>query len=380
MEKEEKHMTKEDNIFRMFNDIEIDHTEYEEADLSQEEKDKLFETFKSKTTPSKPKRQNKTWITVAAAAILLLFAGSQTNVGQQVQATAVSIIENIRYSLNNALGNAKTETPGALSFNQTVKIGNAEVSIQDLVAFDHRIVFNLLVDMDGDIQDEHFIGFDELEIQINGKLLNTDLVSSTGIVYDEEENIHSAVYSVPLNEKLSEEDMVNIAIHFENIHYYQPVETSEEKLLIEGAATFSAETTREELNKYTDIYNIQTTIAQDDYEYIIEKMYINPVLNFIEVFSDNEDVLGVDFQMMEIRGTDEKGQEVLFEVTNRRESDDYRKYSFSLTEEMSEMTTQELVDAEYLDLQFYLVDWPEIQGATVELAPFGQPFTVELNN
>lgn len=379
IEKEEKHMTKEDNIFRMLNDMEIDHTEYEETELSDEEKDKVFETFKSEKTLSKPKRQNKTWIAVAAA-VLLLIAGSQTSVGQQVQATAVSIIENIRYSLNSALGNTNTETPGALSFNQTAYIGNAEVSIQDLVAFDHRIVFNLLVDMDAPVQDEHFMGFEELEIQINGKTLNTDLVTSWGSAYDGEENIHSVVYSVPLDEKLSEEDMINISIQFEDIRYYRPGETSEAQLLIEGAATFSAETTREELNKYTDIYNIQTTIAQDDYEYTIEKMYINPVLNFIEIFSDDEDVMSVDFQMMEIRGTDEKGRNVLFEATNRMESDDYRKYSFSLTDEMSEISTQELVDAEYLDLQFYLFDWPEEQGGTAEFEPFGQPFKVELNN
>lgn len=372
-------MTKKDNIFRMLNDMEIDLTEYEKTELSDKEKAKLFKNVKDKASPPKTQRQNNTWIAVAAA-VLLLIAGSQTSVGQQVQATAVSIIENIRYSLNSALGNTNTETPGALSFNQTAYIGDAEVSIQDLVVFDHRIVFNLLVDMDAPVQDEHFMGFEELEIQINGKTIHTGGETSWGIAYDKEENIQSVVYSIRLDEKLSEEDMINISIHFEDIRYYRPGETSEEQLLIEGAATFSAETTREELNKYTDIYSIQATIAQDDYEYTIEKMYINPVLNFIEVFSDDEDVMGVDFQMMEIRGTDEKGRNVLFEVTNRMESDDYRKYSFSLTDEMSEMTTLELVDAEYLDLQFYLFDWPEVQGGTAEYEPFGQPFKVELNN
>lgn len=268
-----------------------------------------------------------------------------------------------------------------MSFNQTATIGNAEVSIQDLVVFDHRIVFNMLVDLDGSTQDEYFIGVKHLEIQINGQTINTELVTSEGVIYDTEENIHSIVYSVPFREELSEEEMVNITVHLEDLQFYQPREISEDELLIEGAVTFSAETTREELNKYTAIYDIHTTLAQDDYEYVIEQMYMNPVLNFIEVYSDDKDVVGVEhFQLMEIRGTDEKGQELLFELSYYSMSEDYRKYSFSLTEEDSEITTRDLVDADYLDLQFYLADWPEVQGSTVELEPFGEPFKVELNN
>lgn len=373
-------MTKEDKLFKMLNDVEIDLTEYDEIDLSQEEKSKLFNHFKVEKTTPKPQRQNKTWLALAAA-ILLLIAGSQTTVGQQVQATAASIIESIRYSLNSALGNENTETPGALSFNQTATIGNAEVSIQDLVVFDHRIVFNMLVDLDGSTQDEYFIGVKHLEIQINGQTINTELVTSEGVIYDTEENIHSIVYSVPFREELSEEEMVNITVHLEDLQFYQPREISEDELLIEGAVTFSAETTREELNKYTAIYDIHTTLAQDDYEYVIEQMYMNPVLNFIEVYSDDKDVVGVEhFQLMEIRGIDEKGQELLFELSYYSMTEDYRKYSFSLSEEESEITNRDLVDADYLDLQFYLADWPEVQGSAVELEPFGEPFKVELNN
>lgn len=372
-------MTKEDKFFSILNDIKIDAEEFEETDLSTEEKNRLFQTFQAEINPPTKQKRHKNWIAVAAA-LLLLIAGSQTTVGQQVQATAVSIIENIRYSLSSALGNAETETSGALSFNQTAKIGTAKVSIQDLVVFDHRLVFNLLVDMDGDIQDEHFMGFDEMSIQINGQSLNTELWSSRGIVYDEDENINSIIYTVRLKEPISEDDLVKIDIHFDGIEYYKPRKISDGPLLIEGAATFSAETTREELNKYTTIYDIQTTIAQDDYEYIIERMYINPVLNFIEVYSDNEDVLDADFQLMEFRGKDENGREVLFEHSGLTDSELYRKYSFSLNEEASDITTEELVNAQYLDLQFYLGDWPEVQGTYVELEPFGEPFKVELNN
>lgn len=377
-------MTKEDNIFRMMNDIEIDHTKYEETNLSQEEKDKLFETFKAQTNPPlKPKRQNKTWITVAAA-LLLLIAGSQTTVGKQVQATAVSIIENIRYSLSSALGNAETETPGALSFNQTAQIGTAEVSIQDLVAFDHRLVFNLLVDMDGDIQDEHFMGFDEMSIQINGQKLNTASWPFRSNVYDKEENIHSAIYTVSLEKPISEADLINIEIQLNDIRYFQSGiinNQKHQKNLVEGMAIFSVDTTLKELNQYTNVHDIDTVLLQDDYEYIIEKMYTNPDLNYIEVYSDDKDVLDVEhFQLMEIRGKDENDREVLFEQTYSVDSEDYRKYSFSLTEENSEITTEELVNAQYLDLQFYLADWPEIQGTYVELEPFGKPFKVELNN
>ena len=373
-------MTKEDKFFSILNDIKIDVEEFEETDLSTEEKNRLFQTFQAEINPPTKQKRHKNWIAVAAA-LLLLIAGSQTTVGQQVQATAVSIIENIRYSLSSALGNAETETSGALSFNQTAKIGTAEVSIQDLVAFEHRLVFNLLVDMDGDIQDEHFMGFDEMSIQINGQKLNTGSWPFRSNVYDKEENIHSPIYTVSLEEPISEADLINIEIQLNDIRYYQPRiidNQKHQKNLVEGTAIFSIDTTQKELNQYTNVYDIDTVLIQDDYEYIIENMYINPTLNFIEVYSDDKAVLAVEFQLMEIRGKDEKGREVLFEQTYSMDSENYRKYSFSLDEESSDITTEELVNAQYLDLQFYLADWPEVQGAYVELEPYGELFTIDL--
>lgn len=373
-------MTKEDKFFSILNDIKIDVEEFEETDLSTEEKNRLFQNFQAEINPPTKQKRHKNWIAVAAA-LLLLIAGSQTTVGQQVQATAVSIIENIRYSLSSALGNAETETSGALSFNQTAKIGTAEVSIQDLVVFDHRLVFNLLVDMDGDIQDEHFMGFDEMSIQINGQKLNTGSWPFRSNVYDKEENIHSPIYTVSLEEPISEADLINIEIQLNDIRYYQPRiidNQKHQKNLIEGTAIFSIDTTQKELNQYTNVYDIDTVLIQDDYEYIIENMYINPTLNFIEVYSDDKAVLAVEFQLMEIRGKDEKGREVLFEQTYSMDSENFRKYSFSLDEESSDITTEELVNAQYLDLQFYLADWPEVQGAYVELEPYGELFTIDL--
>lgn len=373
-------MTKEDKFFSILNDIKIDVEEFEETDLSTEEKNRLFQTFQAEINPPTKQKRHKNWIAVAAA-LLLLIAGSQTTVGQQVQATAVSIIENIRYSLSSALGNAETETSGALSFNQTAKIGTAEVSIQDLVVFDHRLVFNLLVDMDGDIQDEHFMGFDEMSIQINGQKLNTGSWPFRSNVYDKEENIHSPIYTVSLEEPISEADLINIEIQLNDIRYYQPRiidNQKHQKNLVEGTAIFSIDTTQKELNQYTNVYDIDTVLIQDDYEYIIENMYINPTLNFIEVYSDDKAVLAVEFQLMEIRGKDEKGREVLFEQTYSMDSENYRKYSFSLDEESSDITTEELVNAQYLDLQFYLADWPENETDEVELAPYGEPFRVDM--
>lgn len=370
-------MTKEDKIYKVLNDSKIDLTEYEEPDLSTEEKNRLFQTFQAEIKPREQRKSSKNWLAMAAA-LLLLIAGNQTTLGQHVQATAASIIENIRYSLNSALGNESSETPGALSFNQTAQIGSAEVSIKDLIVFEHRIVFNLLVDMNGDIQDEHFLDFDDKVIKINGHPLNSISWSSRGSVYDKEENIHSRIYSIRLDEPISEDDLIHIAIHFDGIHHYQPGKTNEEQLLIDGEATFSAETTMKDLNRYTDIYDIQRIVKQNDYEYVVEKMYINPILNFIEVYSENLEVLGSDFQLMEFRGKDENGREVLFEHTYLTESEDFRKYSFSLNEEASEISTEQLVDVGYLELELYLADWPEEQGAYVELEPYGEPFIIDL--
>lgn len=368
-------MTTEHKKYELFNAIEMNVEDYEEIEVSEEEKKALFKDLKGEIKGKPEKRY--TGILMLAAAMVLLTFGSQSAIGQQVQASVESIIANIRYSLNMALGNEDSDAEGALSFDQTATIGTAGVSVKDMVAFDHRIVFNILVDLEGEIADEYFVGFRNFTMEVNGEAINTDYWTALGTVVHEEENIHSNVYSVLLDENVFQDDELEIVINFEDVHYYIPGKPSDAPRLIEGEGSFSTATTLDELSKYTNVYDIQETLVQDGYEYVVEKLYTHPLLNFIEVYSDNEDVVN-QAQIMEIKGTNERGQQVFFERSNELVSENYKRFSFTLSEDLSEMTTQELVDVEYLDLQFYLLDWPENETDEVELAPYGEPFRVDM--
>lgn len=368
-------MITEDKKFELFNAVEMSTEDYEDIEVSEEEKRQLFEELRGEIKPVSEKRYTAVLI-LAAAAVLLTF-GSQTGIGQHVQARVDSLIENIRYSLSMALGNKDSNAEGALTFDQTATIGTAEVSMKDMVAFDHRIVFNILVDLEGEIEDENFVGFRNLTMEVNGEAINTDNLITLGMVVDEEENVHSNVYSILLDKNVFQVDDLEIEIHFEDVLYYTRGEVRDVPNLIEGEAMFSKVTTLDALNKYTNIYDIQETIFQDEYEYVVEKLYTHPLLNFIEVYSDDEEVMNQD-QIMHIKGTDEKGQLVFFETSYYLETEDYKRFSFTLIEELSEITTQELVDTEYLDLQLYLLDWPENATDAEELAPYGEPFRIKM--
>ncbi len=367
-------------IYQKMNHLKINMESYEAVEVSQEEKDKLFYSLTKKIKKEEKQSKKLQPIFATAAVIFLLFIGSQTQIGQKVQATANSIIENIQYGLSQALGNEKTNSSEtALSFNQTARVEDAEISIQDMVAFDHRIVFNVLIDLEGPAEEQLFVGFSGFEILVNDQPLETQGLVGIGEMYDEEENIFSAVYSTELTqESIVEEDM-HIEMIFQDIRYYDPSDLSEnpESLPpIEGVAYFATETTMEELTKHTQVYTIDHFVSTGDYDYYIESLYVHPLLNYIEISSENWG--DEDFQLIEIRGEDEKGNTVVFEASYNMNAQKYRRNSFTLSERKSELSTSELANAEQLDLQFYSAGWPE--DGMAEYLPYGEAFTIDLRD
>lgn len=380
-------MMNKDKIYQKMNELKVNAESFESVEISQDEKDRLFDSLKNQVETEKDTTPKVQPLLITFAVLFLLFIGSETQIGQRVQATASSIIENIQYSLNQALGNVDSDaTETALSFNQTARIGDAEISIKEMIAFDHRIVFNVLLDLDGPAEEQYFGGISDFEIKVNGESLN--MLGLTGMIelYDEEENIHSIIYSTELTQDISLEDNMTIEIILQDIHYYNPqnfTESQEPIPTIEGVAHFSVDTTIEELTEHTQIYEIDHFVSVGEYDYQIEALYVHPLINYIEIFSENwrEEIVsenwGADmFQLIEIRGLDEQGRVVHFEESQSMSTHDYRRSSFTLNESESEISASELVDVEYLDLQFYSAGRPE--GKWAEYVPYGESFIIEM--
>lgn len=371
-------MTNKEKIYEMFNEIDIDTKAYEYTEMTQNEKDEIFKHLKKQVQTKKEPTRSYRPIYLAVAAIFLLFIGSQTAIGQQVQATMSSFIEDIRYSLNQALGNEETDSSkGAIPFHQTARIEDAEIRLNEMVAFDHRIVFNVLIELNESIEEQDFAGFSNFSIEVNGEPLQTQGLVGRGEVYDEENNVHSIIYSTELTEdSFLEEDMI-IDITFQDIHYYHPNELIEDATPVpplEGEAHFTTETTMEELTEHTDVYEIDHFVRTGDYDYQIETLYVHPILNYIEVSSENWG--DENFQLIEIRGIDDQERLVVFEQSSSMNAQEYKRNSFTLNESKSEVTTAELADVEYLELEFYSAGWPE--NGMAEYKAYGEPFVIEM--
>jgi len=369
-------MTNKKEIYHLLNEIDFDTNSYEKKELSEIEKEKLFQSVKNDIKPIEKFPVKRSSLFVIATILFISLIGSQTQFGQKVQATANSIIENIRYSLSQALGNEQANTSeSAISFNQTASIGDTQVSIGEMIAFEHRIVFNLLVDLAEPIQEQNFAGFSDYSIKINGDSIETYGLVGQGQVYDEEENIHSIIYSTDLSQFDFSEDEMTIDVMLEDIHVFNPNQTNDtqgSQPIIEGKAHFSADTNLSELTENTNVYKINHFVDAGNYQYQIETLYTHPLLNFIEVSSENWN----DYQLVEIRGEDNQGQSVVFNPSSSLSTQETRKTSFSLNEELSEITSKELTEAESLQLQLYSAGWPE--GEEAKYQTYGEPFIVEL--
>jgi hypothetical protein len=374
--KEDELMTNKKEIYHLLNEIDFDTNSYEKKELSEIEKEKLFQSVKNDIKPIEKFPVKRSSLFVIATILFISLIGSQTQFGQKVQATANSIIENIRYSLSQALGNEQANTSeSAISFNQTASIGDTQVSIGEMIAFEHRIVFNLLVDLAEPIQEQNFAGFSDYSIKINGDSIETYGLVGQGQVYDEEENIHSIIYSTDLSQFDFSEDEMTIDVMLEDIHVFNPNQTNDtqgSQPIIEGKAHFSADTNLSELTENTNVYKINHFVDAGNYQYQIETLYTHPLLNFIEVSSENWN----DYQLVEIRGEDNQGQSVVFNPSSSLSTQETRKTSFSLNEELSEITSKELTEAESLQLQLYSAGWPE--GEEAKYQTYGEPFIVEL--
>ncbi|MDE1547803.1 hypothetical protein [Jeotgalibaca caeni] len=349
----------ENKIYKLLNETKTNVAEYEEVEVTHFEKQRILYNLKKKNAPSK-----KYPIFILAAIVLIIF-GSQPVVKGAVH----SFLETIRYSFSEMFGNQEDTSHTVISVNQTAHINGAEIKVEDILYFDRQILISLLVDLEGSSEEEHFLGFSDFSLSLNGKTYT--LASNTGSLIDEEKNIHSVLYTIPLDDSsLSEEITMDLQINDLVLYYFDSVQGNPP---IEGTASFSWNTTLSEMTKYLEKYEMEHSVKTDDMEYQIHSLWTHPMISMINTTFLNE---SGDYQLIELRGMDDRGRTITFNTGNHQVTDDQWSMNFYFQEKYSDITAKELSEADSITLQFYSAGHPEGTGATY--LPYGDPFTVHL--
>ena len=358
-------MKNEKNIYHLLNDVQIDVDNYEEISVSFAEKEKIFRNLSAKKNQTKRKKR----LALVFALLMMIFA---TTFLPPVKAAIQSIFETIHYTLSDALGIDENSADSVVSVQQFDYIQDVGIKIEEVIYLGDSLIFNVLIDMEEIPDEQFFMGFCHLSVAIDGKPISSS-GATQGKLIDRTENIYGTLVTMLRvdDELASSKDSV-ITIEIDDIHYKDERLTAG-KTLYEGQAKFEIQTSGEELSQHTRKYPLNENFAAYDVDYRINEMISHPLMTLIEVESNNP---SDDYQLMEIRGTDQLGRTLTFIPYLSSSSDNHLRMKLQFSEVDSEITVQELYDAEFVTLQPYSAGHPNGTDATYE--PFGEPFKLNL--
>ncbi len=374
-------MNKDKKLYHLLNQIKIDTSDYKETSFSDQEKDALFDSLKKRLNHSSTgQRKPSNWkkpVMLIAATLLLVFLGLQTPVGQRVQAAAISFLESFRYSLTDALGiEERTTDDTSISVDQVQMIGDAEIKVEDMLLFDDLLLINILIDLDDSLTDIYPTFFEQSTLKINGEKVNISGETGNGKIVNKEKNVFSTLNQIYLNKEDVPLKTMDIELSLDNLLLFDIKNTgsTNDSMKEEGVATFSIATTEEELIRNTNKYAINQTIEMEQLDFSINQLQTHPLLSLIEVTTQN---WGEDYQLIELRGHDKQGNHLVFTPFNYTVTNHSYYGRYNLDETKSDITSEQLDDADEITLQFYSAGHPEGTDATYEA--YGEPFTIEMN-
>lgn len=300
------------NVYELLNNLKIDLDDYNKELLDDVEKQRLKRNFKK---GRKQKISFKRLGTIASVAVLTFALLGHTSFGESVYAAAQSKVSEISYSIGKALGTERDIEPYANVVNKIVENHGVEMKLSDVIIDKDELLFTTLVDTKKPIDGCHF----DYDIFINGKKLTN--YGATGISgkVDASERIFFNTYAVDVK-GIDLKENLDIKIIFKDIYYLEG--TAEGK--IKGKWEFKFTANGNELMATSHSIPLNYSFDIGDQNYSLEEFRYNPV---------NQKIFGKvkgaskDSYVVDLRGYDNLGNEVVFFLTSKSGEDLVFKYS-----------------------------------------------------
>lgn len=338
-----------DNIYENANFLNGSVDEYEKMELNELEAKRFKKKFKKKRSLAK--------IAIAAALVLAL---SQIGIG----ATATSIIKDLSYSISYSLYGNKEQTPYANMIKETVSDNGIDIKLNECLIDENSLIVSYLVDTKK--TNLLNIGFDE-KVYINGKKARIESATgSMGLLDKEKSNSVFTVYNqydiknIPLDKDL---DIRLVLFNMEET----TVDDVENYKNTGGKWEFNFVANGQELAKNTKRVKINEKLKLDNIELTIEDLCYNSVIKKMHAKADE---CPIDYNL-ELRGVDNLGNKVLFDISRIDGKDVLLQYE-PLLSSLSE-------DATYIDFTPYAVKIPKESGRMPQnYKKIGETFRVDL--
>lgn len=295
---------KKNNIYDLMNNINLDSEIEEMEDISEFEKKKIMNNFRSAKNMKKNKNKNlKKGILVAGLALVV--ATSQTNLGKEAYASAKSKIDNMSYFVTSFMNINEEAVKYSNIIDKTIEQNGIALKLSNVIIDNDEMIITSLLEVDDvDIKSLDF----DYKVFINGK--RADRTSSIGTFskLDGDNNIYKDVKILNIS-NLDLENKVDIDISTNKIYKTKEKDNKSvtEKVSGKWNYVFSADVS--ELQKDTKTIDLNHTFELDNRQYSLDKFTINPVSQTI--FGTILDGQSTDYEM-ELRGKDNLNNDITF--------------------------------------------------------------------
>lgn len=350
------------NVYELLNEMDFNIGDYEKEELSDIEKENLKYNFKKST---RKKFNVKKFGAIAAALLLSIGVLSQTNFGRNVYATAQSKVSEISYSIGKALGIERNIEPYANVVDQVVESNGVEVKLTDVIVDKDELIFSTIVNTNTAVDGISF----NYDIFINGKKLNNYGGTGSFGAIEDSKTLFYATYCIS-TKGIDTKENVDIKIVLSDLYYHIlnfDESTTEGK--IKGEWKFEFAANGSELMANTYALPLDYSFDIENQKYILEEFRYNPVNQkiFGKVKGESKDAYQLD-----LRGSDNLGNEVIFFLTSQDGEDLVFKYENIYGDLSNEITS--------ITLTPYAAKLPKESGRmSNDWKQAGEEFTILLN-
>lgn len=295
------------NIYDMFNDMEVDLSEFEREEFNDIEKIKIKKKFRQSIGKKNVNSNRKKYISVASIAIVSLGIVSLTPVGTY----ASKIISDLVYDIKTVLG-INTEEEGYIKvINKSITKEDITIRLNEAVLNDDELILSLTTISEENIDRNESIGREIApKLYINGELIDTVISGSLSQVG--KKNIDEVMFCRLDTSKY--EGIIDVKLEIDGIAKYKEEKSKIIKQdSIEGPFVFDFDFDVSKIN--TDIKNVDINKEIDlgnGEKITIDKYVYTPLTQKI-VYTRNEKVIENESDFI-LKGIDDLGNPVEFDM------------------------------------------------------------------
>lgn len=296
------------SIYDMFNDIDVDFSEFEKEDFNDIEKIKIKKKFRKSIGKKNDSKGYRKYVSAASIALISIIAISLTPVGTN----ASKIISDLVFDIKSALRIGEEENRYVKIINKSITKEGITIRLNEAILNDDELIVSITTKSDKKMKrDMRVLRIKGSKLYINGELVDaTEMSSSTDPT---KSNVDEVMFFGIDSTKYN--GVVNIKLELSNPIIYKEKKSGEliEQNVIEGPFIFEFDLDTTNINKKIKTVDINKTIKlEDEYSITLDKYVYTPLSQKIYATTNKKETY--EKKEIYLSGVDDLGNEVEFNI------------------------------------------------------------------